>query len=93
MRALWSDRPNCSHNVSQELERIKCFSKYQKNTALTFSQSSQRKLFRKTRSDELFDLGVFYRVDFPPVIDNCSLTIFYRTLKSHQPLKKSVLAF
>ena len=23
MRALWSDRPNCSHNVSQKVERIR----------------------------------------------------------------------
>ena len=23
MRALWSDRPNCSHNVSQKVKRIK----------------------------------------------------------------------
>ena len=22
MRALWSDRPNCSHNVSQKVKRI-----------------------------------------------------------------------
>ena len=26
MRALWPDRPNCSQNVSQNIERIKCFS-------------------------------------------------------------------
>ena len=26
MRALWSDRPNCSHNVSQKLKRIRRFS-------------------------------------------------------------------
>ena len=26
MRALWSDRPNCSHNVSQKVKRIKRFS-------------------------------------------------------------------
>ena len=26
MRALWSDRQNCSHNVSQELKRISRFS-------------------------------------------------------------------
>ena len=26
MRALWSDRPNCSHNVFQKVERIKRFS-------------------------------------------------------------------
>ena len=24
MRALWSDRPNCSHNVSQKVKRIRC---------------------------------------------------------------------
>ena len=23
MRALWSDRPNCSHNVSQKVKRIR----------------------------------------------------------------------
>ena len=23
MRALWPDRPNCSHNVSQKLKRIR----------------------------------------------------------------------
>ena len=26
MRALWSDRPNCSHNVSQKVKRIRHFS-------------------------------------------------------------------
>ena len=26
MRALWSDRPNCSHNVSQKVKRIRCLS-------------------------------------------------------------------
>ena len=26
MRALWSDRPNCSHNVSQKVKRTKSFS-------------------------------------------------------------------
>ena len=26
MRALWSDRPNCSHNVAQKVKRIKRFS-------------------------------------------------------------------
>ena len=26
MRALWSDRQNCSHNVSQQVERVRCFS-------------------------------------------------------------------
>ena len=26
MRALWSDRPNCSHNVSQEVKRMRRFS-------------------------------------------------------------------
>ena len=26
MRALWSERPNCSHNVSQKIKRIRCFS-------------------------------------------------------------------
>ena len=28
MRALWSDRPNCSHNVSQKVKRIRCFSDF-----------------------------------------------------------------
>ena len=28
MRALWSDRPNCSHNVSQKVKRIRCFSEF-----------------------------------------------------------------
>ena len=26
MRALWSDRPKCSHNVSQKVKRISCLS-------------------------------------------------------------------
>ena len=26
MRELWSDRPNCSHNVSQKVKRIRRFS-------------------------------------------------------------------
>ena len=26
MRTLWSDRPNCSHNVSQKVKRIRRFS-------------------------------------------------------------------
>ena len=26
MRALWSDRQNCSHHVSQKVKRIRCFS-------------------------------------------------------------------
>ena len=26
MRALWLDRPNCSHNVSQKAQRIRRFS-------------------------------------------------------------------
>ena len=26
MRALWSDRHNCSHNVSQKVKHISCFS-------------------------------------------------------------------
>ena len=26
MRALWSDRQNCSHNVSQKIKRIRHFS-------------------------------------------------------------------
>ena len=26
MRALWSDKPNCSHNVSQKVKRIRRFS-------------------------------------------------------------------
>ena len=26
MRALWSDRPNCSHNVSQKVKRSRRFS-------------------------------------------------------------------
>ena len=28
MRALWSDRPNCSHSVSQKVKRIKRFSDF-----------------------------------------------------------------
>ena len=28
MRALWSDRPNCSHNVSQKVKRIRRFSEF-----------------------------------------------------------------
>ena len=28
MRALWSDRPNCSHNVSQKVKRISRFSDF-----------------------------------------------------------------
>ena len=28
MRALWSDRPNCSHNVSQKVKRIRRVSDY-----------------------------------------------------------------
>ena len=31
MRALWSDRQNCSHNVSQKVKRIGLFSE-KKNT-------------------------------------------------------------
>ena len=31
MRALWSDRPHCSHNVSQKLKRIKRFSELRLN--------------------------------------------------------------
>ena len=26
MKALWSEGPNCSHNVSQKVKRIRCFS-------------------------------------------------------------------
>ena len=26
MRALWSDRPKCSHNVTQKVKRISCLS-------------------------------------------------------------------
>ena len=29
MRALWSDRPNCSHNVSQKVKRIRRLSDFQ----------------------------------------------------------------
>ena len=28
MRALWPDRQNCSHNVSQKAKRVKCFSEF-----------------------------------------------------------------
>ena len=31
MRALWSSRQNCSHNVSQKLKRIRRFSECQRN--------------------------------------------------------------
>ena len=35
MRALWSDRPNCSHNVSQKVKRIRCLSEnYDGNSEL-----------------------------------------------------------
>ena len=30
MRALWSSRQNCSHNVSQKFKRIRCFSEHDK---------------------------------------------------------------
>ena len=30
MRALWSERPNCSHNVSQKVKCIRCFSDLQR---------------------------------------------------------------
>ena len=30
MRALWSDRQNCSHNVSQKFKRIRRFSEIEK---------------------------------------------------------------
>ena len=32
MRALWSDRPNCSHNVSQKVKRIRRVSEFQSGT-------------------------------------------------------------
>ena len=35
MRARWSDRQNCSHNVSQKVERIRRFS--EANKKLQFS--------------------------------------------------------
>ena len=33
MRALWSDRPNCSHNVSQKVKRIRCISEKRMESA------------------------------------------------------------
>ena len=36
MRALWSDRPNCSHNVSQKVKRIRCFSDFSREPKLNF---------------------------------------------------------
>ena len=34
MRALWSDRPNCSHNVSQKVKRIRRVSELRANFVL-----------------------------------------------------------
>ena len=42
MRALWSDRPNCSHNVSQKLERIRRFS-----DLFEFSREILREIWRE----------------------------------------------
>ena len=35
MRALWSDKQNCSHNLSQKFERFRCFS--DSNTMISLS--------------------------------------------------------
>ena len=37
MRALWSDRPNCSHNVSQKVKRIGRFSEMDTDADLSFA--------------------------------------------------------
>ena len=36
MRALWSDRPNCSHSVSQKVKRIRRFSEFGENFGESF---------------------------------------------------------
>ena len=56
MRALWSDRPNCSHNVSQKVKRIRRFSDYfrrgnslKKKVKRLFPQAKLRPKIRITR--------------------------------------------
>ena len=48
MRALWSDRQNCSHNVSQKLKRFRRFS-----DKTPFGSMAQRNLFSETESRSL----------------------------------------
>ena len=40
MRALWPDRQTCSHNVSQKVKRIGCFSEFQSKELLS-AESTQ----------------------------------------------------
>ena len=39
MRALWSDRPNCSHNVSQKVKRIRRLSEFQHGEKIRYGRS------------------------------------------------------
>ena len=40
MRALWSDRQICSHNVSQKLKRIRRLSEFEEKTSAILRGSS-----------------------------------------------------
>ena len=50
MRALWSDRQNCSHNVSQKVKRIRRFSEKNLGGGRTYAgrkSASEKALSRK----------------------------------------------
>ena len=45
MRALWSGRPNCSHNVSQKVKRIRRFSESCRVTEIRIISCPSKKEF------------------------------------------------
>ena len=66
MRALWSDRPNCSHNVSQKVKRIRRLSEtVPSNINTEFVPTELKSVYHCLRHNCPINFSNLFLCDFP----------------------------
>ena len=65
MRALWSDRQNCSHNVSQKVKRIRSFSDFSRDPFAGLKNTFFLKAFNFGASKMALTKARLLKHDFP----------------------------
>ena len=73
MRALWSDRPNCSHNVSQKVKRIR---RFPENNAVLRDQTDWAPKAPEARGDEILRFLSATKPECTKIAHRRSLAIF-----------------
>ena len=87
MRALWSDRQNCSHNVSQKVKRISRFSEERQKKGEKGLNSAE--LIREVRADTPQATPPFISICGSPIFSSQRTLFFLSTKKGEKRQRKA----